>query len=140
MRLNEMIPDDTLMLKVGQLQQVRTILLKLHKSLLDLEKDLYEARYGRIGSPNEFFKLVLEAEEFMWLRTFSKLIVEIDEAIASKRDPITLEKAIELVELSRATLQPSPIGHITAQRYYIAIERDSTIARMHLQVHEILQS
>ncbi len=120
--------------KVQQLKSIRTVLMVLHKKLLDAERELYEARHGPIASPNEFLKLALEDEEFHWLRTFSKLIVEIDEAIASKRDPITLEKADDLLNLSRETLQPSPIGTPTAQKYYVAIERYSTIAQLHVQI------
>jgi hypothetical protein len=123
--------------KVQQLKAIRTVLMVLHKKLLDSERDLYEARHGRIASPNEFLELALSHEEFDWLRTFSKLIVEIDEAIASKRDPITLEKADDLLNLSRETLQPSPIGTPTAQKYYIAIERHSTIAQLHLQIKTV---
>jgi hypothetical protein len=120
--------------KVQQLKSIRTVLMVLHKKLLDAERELYEARHGPIASPNEFLTLALQDEEFDWLRTFSKLIVEIDEAIASKRDPITLEKADALLNLSRETLQPSPIGTPTAQKYYVAIERYSTIAQLHVQI------
>ena len=123
--------------KVQQLKAIRTILMVLHKKLLDGERELYEARHGRIASPNEFFKLALGDEEFDWLRAFSKLIVEIDEAIDSRRDPITLEKADFLLTLSRETLQPSPTGSPTAQKYYRAIEQHSTIAKLHVQVKEV---
>lgn len=133
----EHLPNNMLSPKVQQLRAIRTVLLALHKRLLDAERDLYEARHGRIATPNEFLQLALEDEEFDWLRTFSKLIVEIDESIASRRDPITLERANFLLQLSRETLQPSPIGTPTAQKYYAAIERNSTVAQLHLQIKAV---
>ncbi len=123
--------------KIQQLKAIRTVLMTLHKKLLDGERTLYEARHGPIATPNEFLSLALTDDEFDWLRSFSKLIVEIDEALASKRDPIDLPKADDLLNLSRETLQPSPIGNPTAQKYYVAIEQNSTIAQLHLQVKAI---
>ncbi len=128
--------DERLKSKVKQLHTIRTVLLVLHKTLLDAQKLVYEARYGPIGGPNEYFKIVLEADEFVWLRTFSLLIVEIDEAIYSKRNPVNLETATALLDVARQTLQPSPVGNATAQNYYLAIERDSTIAKLHLQIKQ----
>jgi hypothetical protein len=132
--------DEILSFKVKQLRTIRTVLLALHKMLMDSEKRLYEARYGPISGPNEYFKIVLEDEEFSWLRTFSQLIVEIDEAIDTRRDPITLEVANELLDVARQTLQPSPVGTTTAQKYYLAIERDSTIAKLHLQIKQVFEA
>ena len=85
-------------------------------------------------------KVVLEDEEFVWLRTFSLLIVEIDEAIYSKRNPVTLEATTDLLDVARQTLQPSPVGNVTAQNYYLAIERDSTVAKLHLQITQVLDA
>ena len=132
--------DEILKFKVKQLHTIRTVLLVLHKTLMDSQKLLYEARYGPIGGPNEYFKVVLEDEEFVWLRTFSLLIVEIDEAIYSKRNPVTLEAATALLDVARQTLQPSPVGGATAQNYYLAIERDSTIAKLHLQITQVFEA
>ena len=132
--------DEILKFKVKQLHTIRTVLLVLHKTLMDAQKLLYEARYGPIGGPNEYFKVVLEDEEFVWLRTFSLLIVEIDEAIYSKRNPVTLEVATELLGVAQQTLQPSPVGDVTARNYYLAIERDSTIAKLHLQITQVFEA
>jgi hypothetical protein len=135
--LVSVMSDEILTFKVKQLHTIRTVLLVLHKTLMDSQKLLYEARYGPIGGPNEYFKIVLEDEEFVWLRTFSLLIVEIDEAIYSKRNPVTLEAATALLDVARQTLQPSPVGSVTAQNYYLAIERDTTIAKLHLQIKQV---
>ena len=138
--LVSVMSDEIVKFKVKQLHTIRTVLLVLHKTLMDSQKLLYEARYGPIGGPNEYFKIVLEDEEFVWLRTFSLLIVEIDEAIYSKRNPVTLEAATALLDVARQTLQPSSVGSVTAQNYYLAIERDTTIAKLHLQIKQVFDA
>ena len=60
-----------------RLKNARNILLKLHKSMLDLERDMYEGIHGKLNA-GEFLNLLLEDEDFSWLRKFSMLIVEID--------------------------------------------------------------
>jgi hypothetical protein len=42
--------------------------------------------------------------------------------------------------VARQTLQPSPVGGVTAQNYYSAIERDSTIAKLHLQIKQVFDT
>lgn len=65
------------------LKNARDITLKLHKSLIDREREIIEARQGVI-TPGQFLKLLLEDENFAWLRSFSNLIVVTDELFAQK--------------------------------------------------------
>ena len=65
------------------LRSSRDLLLKLHKSLLDHERRIYEGINGP-RTPGQFLNLLLEDPEFAWLRKFSTLIVEIDEMFAQK--------------------------------------------------------
>lgn len=65
------------------LKNSRDLLLKLHKSLLDHERRIYEGINGP-KTPTEFLNLLLEDPDFAWLRKFSTLIVEIDEMFAQK--------------------------------------------------------
>src|SRR5687768_14575052 len=60
------------------LKNARNLLLKLHKTMLDLERELYEGLHGK-QSAGQFLNLLLEDDDFAWLRKFSMLIVEIDE-------------------------------------------------------------
>ncbi len=66
-----------------KLRNGRNLLLALHKSLLDFERSAYEGMYGRVTAGG-FLNLLLEDENFSWLRKFSGLIVEIDELLAQK--------------------------------------------------------
>jgi hypothetical protein len=125
--------SSSLDLSFQRLREVRAALLRLHKALLDSERDVYEQFHGRIRSNGEFFQLVLEDEWFSWLRPFSQFIVEIDEALSAK-EPITLDRANELLDEVRSLVSPAEEGTNREQRYYQAIQRDPDIALMHAEV------
>ncbi len=66
--------------KVTLLKTTRLQLLQLHKLLVDIERENYENENGRITS-GQFLNLLVNDENFSWLRKFSTLIVEIDEML-----------------------------------------------------------
>ena len=120
-----------------RLRKVRTALLRLHKALLHSERDVYEQFHGRIRSNGEFFQLVIEDEWFSWLRPYSQLIVQIDEALSAK-EPITLDRANEMLDEVRSLVSPAEEGTNQEQRYYQAIQRDPDIALMHAEMSRLL--
>lgn len=126
-------------LVLQQLKDVRLRLLRLHKALLDAEKETYEAEFGRVRTNVEYFHLVLEHEWFQWLRPMSGLIAEVDEAIGSKKSPITPELAIVYLERTVVLVEVDPNGDVGGQRYYEAIERDPDVARLHVELTTVLQ-
>lgn len=65
------------------LKSGRNLLLKLHKTLLDHERRIYEGTSGPMNSA-QFLNVLLEDPDFAWLRKFSTLIVEIDEMFDQK--------------------------------------------------------
>lgn len=65
------------------LKNGRDLLLKLHKTLLDHERSIYEGINGP-QTPTQFLSILLEDPDFSWLRKFSTLIVEVDEMFAQK--------------------------------------------------------
>ncbi|MFE4106191.1 hypothetical protein [Almyronema epifaneia] len=132
------VMDPDLNIPFDRLRQLRAILLKLHKALLDSEKILYEQMHGRIRSSGEFFQLVVEHEWFNWLRAISKFIVQIDEALDAK-EPMTLGQVNGLLEDARQLLRPVEQGTEFEKRYYQAIQRDPNIAFMHGQVTNLLR-
>ena len=66
--------------KILLLKEARLQLLKLHKQLVDVERENYENEYGQITS-GYFLNLLVDDKNFSWLRKFSTLIVEIDEML-----------------------------------------------------------
>ena len=75
------------------LKSGRNSLLKLHKSLLDHERAIYEGINGAVNA-GQFLNVLLEDRDFAWLRKFSTLIVEIDE-LFDQKDGVT-DEAVEL--------------------------------------------
>ncbi len=122
-----------------RLRELRALLLRLHKTLLDSERVLYEQRYGRIRSKGEFFQLVITDEWFSWLRPISQFIVQIDETLSAK-EPVTLQQVNELLEGARTLLHPSEEGTTGEKRYYQAIQREPDVALMHAEVSELLRT
>ena len=119
-----------------KLKKTRNILLKLHKSMLDLEREMYEGIHGKLNA-TDFLNLLLEDEDFAWLRKFSMLIVEIDEmfaqkdAIPSEMIDANLVKVRELVEMTE------PDEYFRA-KYQFAIQRDPNSAALHSQLKTLL--
>ena len=132
------VNSSSLEFTLQQLRDVRAIMLRLHKALLESEKVLYEQFFGRIPSKGEFFRLVLGHEWFSWLRPISQFIVEIDETLAAK-EPVTLNKAKELLQEARKLLVASADGTSSQKRYQSAIKRDPDIALLHAQVSRLLE-
>ena len=119
-----------------KLKNARDILLKLHKCMLDLEREMYEGIHGKLNA-GEFLNLLLEDEDFAWLRKFSMLIVEIDEMFDLK-DGIpdgmieaNLLKVRELVEMTE------PDEYFRA-KYQFALQRDPDAAGLHSQLKTLL--
>ena len=86
-----------------KLRNVRNLMLKQHKTLLDREREFYEGIHGRLTA-STFLNVILEDGDFSWLRKFSMLIVEIDELFAAKDgyDPTMIDANLvaskELIE------------------------------------------
>lgn len=91
-------------LLIANLKEARLGLLRLHKALLENEKDNYEASHGKINTTGEYYNLVVNDSQFAWLRQMSGMIVEIDEALAAKKVLLTEEKVIELAGQIRGLL------------------------------------
>jgi len=121
---------------VEKVKNARNIMLKLHKSMLDLEREMYEGIHGELG-PAQFVNILMEDEDFAWLRKFSMLIVEIDEmfdlkdAFTPEMVDANLEKVRELVEMTE------PDEYFRA-KYQFALQRDPNAAGLHSQLKAVL--
>jgi hypothetical protein len=89
---------------VEKLKNARNVLLKLHKSLIDREREVHEGIHGPLTA-GQFLNVLLENEDFSWLRKFSMLIVEIDEmfdlkdGLSGEMIDANIAKVTELVEM-----------------------------------------
>ena len=118
------------------LKNARNILLKLHKAMIDLEREMYEGLNGSL-TPTQFVNLLIEDEDFAWLRKFSMLIVEIDEMFASKEGipegmiDANLTKVRELAAMAET-------DDYFKAKYQFAIQRSPDAAGLHSQLKAIL--
>ena len=91
--------------KAERLRDARNLLLKLHKSLVDHERAIWEGINGQVTSA-QFLNVLLEDKDFVWLRKFSTLIVDIDEMFAQKDGyapeavDLHLEKLHQLISMA----------------------------------------
>jgi hypothetical protein len=109
-----------------RLKEVRLGLLRLHKALIDAERGEIERRSGPMSS-GHFLQMLIQDEAFAWLRPFSELIVQMDEAFAT-REPIAQENARAYVRQVVALLAPAPPA---AHRLDELRRREGTVLAAH---------
>jgi hypothetical protein len=117
------------------LNELRVALLHLHKMLLDIERYSYEQTHGRV-SPGALLKLIIEHEQFAWLRPVSGIIVSIDELLDDEER--NEKDARLLISQVRDLLVPSETGVTFARRYYNAIQNNPNVVLAHKEVSAIL--
>lgn len=106
-----------------RLTQMRNGLLRLHKSLLDSERALYERDVERITSTGQYLGLVMNDPFFAWLRELSQFIVVVDETL-DLEEPASAADADRLVAQGRELVSPSENGAGFGRRYYEAMQAD----------------
>ncbi|HEY6231470.1 MAG TPA: hypothetical protein VIW64_09400 [Pyrinomonadaceae bacterium] len=120
-----------------RLTNVRTVLLRLHKTLLDFERAGYEREHGRIGNSYEFLQLVMGDAWFAWLRQLSELIVEMDELLASKETPKE-STALALIEQAKLLLTPADSGTDFQKKYFQAMQQSPEVVVAHSEFARVL--
>jgi hypothetical protein len=121
----------------AQLTRVRTVLLRLHKTLLDFERDGYERAHGPIANSYAFLQLVMSDPWFAWLRQLSELIVEMDELLAAKETPRDAT-ALALVEQASIMLTPSEAGSEFQRKYFAAMQESPEVVLAHSEFAALL--
>ncbi len=122
------------------LRSTRDQLLRLHKSLLEIERSRYERDVARITSTGQYLNLVLEDPWFQWLRELSAFIVMIDETLAQKEPPATVEDAARLMAQTRELLTPAEDGNGFARSYFEILQRDPAAVVAHSDMLQVLNN
>jgi hypothetical protein len=122
------------------LKSLRDQLLLLHKSLLDSERATYERDIARITSTGQYLNLVLGDPWFQWLRELSAFIVLIDETLAQKEPPATVEDGARLIAQARSLLVPAEEGSGFARRYFDIMQRDPAAVLAHSDMLQVLNA
>ena len=116
-----------------RLTELRLVLLKLHKALVDSERMSYEKTMGKISSPNHFLQLVTNDPWFGWLHPLSQLIVTMDEAMDAE-EPLTAAKVDALTHQARLLLVASENDDGFSGHYFEAMQRDPDVVFAHADV------
>lgn len=118
--------------------ELRKALLHLHKTLLDWERAAYERVHGRVPA-GELLKVIVEDQQFAWLRPISELIVRIDTTVdAEDLDGGADVEAI--VSRTREVAAPNEGGTPHAQRYHTALQEHPDAVFAHRAVTNVLKN
>jgi hypothetical protein len=117
----------------AQLDQLSSMLLSLHKRLLDTARADYVASTGKSESAFRMLELVMSDPFFAWLRPVSQLIVEIDELASGPHDRTAVDA---IVEATRKLLSSGDFG----ERYPEQLQRDAELVILHAQVQKALKN
>lgn len=131
---DEHILDSTL----RQLHNVRQSLLRLHKALLESERETYERAHGRINGSYEVLQLVLHDPWFAWLHRISGLVLQLDEMVEGDEPPG--ENIVTAVlDQMRILLIPSETGDDFQTRYFASLQKFPDVVLAHSEVIRLLR-
>ena len=120
-----------------QLRGVRGVLLRIHKTLLDFEREAYERARGKISNSYEFLNLVMSDPWFAWLRRLSELIVEMDELLADRESPQESTGAA-LIRQANILLTPTEAGDEFQRKYFGAMQQSPEVVLAHAEFAKVL--
>ena len=115
-----------------RLNQLRKPLLHLHKTLLDLEREAYERRHGRVENSYEVLQLVMHDPWFAWLHSLSELVVQIDEMLDAK-EPLKESEAVAVIDQTRVLLTPSEAGSGFQKKYFSSLQQSPDVVLAHAE-------
>jgi len=121
-----------------RLVALREALLRLHKSLLEMERREYEKQHGKVTA-GELFRLVVDDAQFAWLHNISEFVVRIDENLESDKG-VSEEDSSGSMLLARKMFAPTESGDSFQKRYYDAIQRDPTVVMEHAELARLFGS
>ena len=116
-----------------QLIQLRQSLLRMHKTLLDLEREAYERTHGRVDNSYEVLQLVMHDPWFAWLHSLSELVVRIDEMLDAK-EPLKESEAVAVIDQARVLLTPSETGSGFQKKYFSSLQQSPDVVLAHSEV------
>lgn len=119
------------------LRDVRLRLLHLHHALLEMQRKSFERIHGRVNG-GELLQLVINHEQFAWLRIISALIVQIDEMLDAD-EPAGAAEMISLVAAARQLFTETE-DQAFQQKYQAALQQDSEVVLAHSALMKLLRS
>jgi hypothetical protein len=129
---NNPLPESTLEL----LSELRSKLLHLHKTLLEMERADFERASGRLTS-GELLQLVINHPQFAWLRQISALVVQMDEMLAAE-EPAT-PSGVQSLLAQASLLFTSSTDEVFKEKYQAALQREPAVVVAHAELTKLLR-
>ena len=120
-----------------RLGEVRVRLLHLHQTLLEMERKSFERTHGRVNG-GELLQLVINHEQFAWLRMISALVVQIDEMLDAD-EPASAADMINLIASARQLFTASDNQEFQ-QKYQAALQQEPEVVMAHSALMKVLRS
>jgi hypothetical protein len=121
----------------ARLREVRLQVLRLHQTLLEMERKRFERTHGRIDS-GELLQLVINHAQFAWLRIVSALVVQIDERLDAD-EPASPEEMIGLIAATGKLFTESEDQEFL-QKYQVALQQEPEVVMAHSALMKLLRS
>jgi hypothetical protein len=117
---------------------LREALLRIHKSLLDMERRGYEKEHCKVTA-GELFRLVVDDPQFSWLHNISEFVVRIDEALSSEEGVSETDSHVA-ISLARKIFAPSETGDGFQKKYFDAIHKDPAVVMEHAELARLFHN
>jgi hypothetical protein len=118
------------------LRELSARLLALHKLLLDRERQAYEERHGPAPA-HELLRLLLQDEQFAWLRPLSMLVARMDDLVDSD-EPVSAEEAQRAYGEAYRLLGSGDRGAFQ-DKYRDALQASPDIVMTHASIRAVLR-
>lgn len=135
---NSSVGGDNNLAAREKLIALRLALLRVHKTLLDMERREYERANGKV-TVGELFRLVIDHQQFAWLHNISEFVVRLDETLAGE-EPVAPEYVHTAVALARKMFAPSEAGDAFQKKYYDAIQKDPAVVIDHAELARLFNN
>jgi hypothetical protein len=135
---NESAREDNETAAREKLIALRLALLRVHKTLLDMERREYERANGKV-TVGELFRLVIDHQQFGWLHNISEFVVRLDETLAGE-NPVTTEEVRTAISLARKMFAPSESGDAFQKKYFDAIQLDPAVVIDHAELARLFNN
>jgi len=116
-----------------QLAALRSRLIVLHKALIDSERVEYEKSFGKLKSPQEFLKALINDPWFAWLQPFTAMVAGIDEML-EREEPLRQEDVQKVKSNARALLEVREETDDSRRSYFEALQREPDVILAHAAV------
>lgn len=121
------------------IEEVRFILLDLHKRLIDIGRVDYEQKHGNIQNPGDWVRLLIGDPFFNFLHPFSKLITSLDQLLEITWPMRELDAKAVHAEVENLIGDHKTTPHEFRTRYLDMLQRDSEMVLILSKLKTALQ-